>query len=97
MGGLQRKWMRSWWVAAFLVGGFVLYSHATQKKMKMAGDLEAKLQELENEKSAALLEKDDLRLQINSQSDPAWIEMTLMKGLGVVPEGSQKVYFSNEE
>jgi hypothetical protein len=35
-------------------------------------------------------------LQINSQSDLAWIELTLMKGLGVAPEDSQKVYFFGE-
>lgn len=32
-------------------------------------------------------------LEINSQSDPAWVELMLMKNLGLVPEGQIKVFF----
>ena len=48
-------------------------------------------------KEFLLEEKEDLKLQINSQKDPAWIELTLMKGLGLVPEGQLKVYFTKDE
>ena len=34
-----------------------------------------------------------LKKSINSQSDPAWIEMVLKKELGLVPEGQTKIYF----
>ncbi|MCE2983850.1 MAG: hypothetical protein LW832_09830 [Parachlamydia sp.] len=51
------------------------------------------MKHLQKEKRTALKRQEDLQLQINSQSDPAWIELTLMKGLGLVPEGEQKVYF----
>lgn len=37
--------------------------------------------------------QEDLLLQINSQSDPAWVELILMKGLGLVPEGQTKAVF----
>jgi hypothetical protein len=55
--------------------------------------LERRLQALEEEKRVAILEKEDLLLQIESQSDPAWIDLTLKRRLGMVPEGERKVYF----
>jgi len=39
------------------------------------------------------LKKDDLLVQIESQSDPAWIEMLIKKKLGMVADGQTKVYF----
>jgi hypothetical protein len=64
-----------------------------QKKMGECSVLKDKLRYLELEKQLVVQEHEDLILQINSQSDPAWIQMTLMKGMGLVPEGQQKVYF----
>lgn len=49
--------------------------------------------ELLNEEKKALALNQDYTLQINSQSDPEWIELTLMKGLGLVPEDQVKVVF----
>lgn len=67
-----------------------------QKKEDECILLKKRLSNLHTEKSIALEEKEDLLLQIGSQSDPAWIQMTLMKGLGLVPEGQQKVYFKED-
>lgn len=50
---------------------------------------------IKEQKNQALLLRERLLLQINSQSDPEWIELTLMQGLGLVPEGQTKAYFSN--
>lgn len=54
--------------------------------------LEIKLYELLEEKERALVIQKDLLARIHSQSDQDWIEMTLMRKLGVVPEGQVKVY-----
>jgi hypothetical protein len=82
-----------WWVFVFIAVCFGLYAHASQKKQKAILALESHLQQLHSEKQQLLQEKEDLQLNINSQSDPAWVELTLMKGLGLVPEGQVKVYF----
>jgi hypothetical protein len=37
--------------------------------------------------------QEKLLLTINSQSDPAWIELVLFRELGLVPEGAAKVWF----
>jgi cell division protein FtsL len=84
---------QSWWVVLFICICSIVYAHASYKKNELIASLDEHLSTLKNEKDALLQEKEDLLLQINSQSDPAWIQLTLMKGLGLVPEGQLKVYF----
>jgi hypothetical protein len=48
---------------------------------------------MEMEKLKAVETREDLELRIASQNDPAWIEMVLVRDLGVVPEGFLKVHF----
>ena len=54
------------------------------------------LKKMEQEFQILKDEKEYLELKIASQNDPAWIEMVLMRDLGVVPEGYLKVYFSGK-
>jgi hypothetical protein len=51
--------------------------------------------ELLEEKRVASEKRTRLLMQIHSQSDPAWIELTLMRVLGTVPENQTKVYFKD--
>jgi hypothetical protein len=74
-----------------------MYLHAMKKKRQVLEVLKCQLYALQSEKQFLLEEKQDLKLQINSQKDPAWIELTLMKGLGLVPEGQLKVHFTKDE
>lgn len=67
-----------------------------QKKKEIFFQLDSKIKHLEHQRELATQKREDLTLQIESQSDPAWIEMLLMKKLGVVPEGQVKVYFERE-
>lgn len=45
----------------------------------------------------AIAEKKEEQVLLNemimSESDPQWIELTLMRVLGVIPEGTKKIYF----
>ena len=90
--GILKKW---WWVGLFccLCGG--VYLHAIQDKRAQIEELSFRLQEIEKEKVLSEMTRDELRLQIASQEDPAWIEMVLMRDLGLVPEGWLKVHFKN--
>ena len=88
---------RYWWVAVFVCLSGLIYTHAVKKKNGVIADLDEHLNALSIEKELLLQEKEDLLLQINSQSDPAWIQLTLMKGLGLVPEGQLKIYFESDE
>lgn len=86
-------WGRYWWVFCFCAISSVFYFHTSKAKKMTLHHLSVRLQEMEKEKVLALLQKDDLQLRIASQNDPAWIEMILMRDLGVVPEGFLKVHF----
>jgi hypothetical protein len=89
--------IRSWWVIAFALVCTMFYEQGVKERNLFYQQLTQKLTNLQQEKQAALQKQKNLQLQINSQSDLAWIELTLMKGLGVVPEGQQKVYFFPDE
>lgn len=90
---LARTLKQSWWVFLFLALSSLFYFRGMEGKEAAYRELRYRLAALEKEKVLASEEQEELKLQIKSQSDPAWIEMVLMKGLGVVPEGQVKVYF----
>ena len=74
----------------------VTYAHASKKKTETYKALTERLRELEIAKDVAIAEKSLLELEIQSQSDPLWIRLALMKGLGLVPEGQKKVLFQED-
>lgn len=86
----------NWWAVLFVAVCVVVYSGTVSRKQAVMRSLEKRSISLQQEKEGLLYQKQELELQINSQSDPAWIQLTLMKGLGLVPEGQAKVYFHNE-
>lgn len=88
---------QNWWVLVFISICSVVYLNAASKKNEIVTTLDRHLAALECEKTALTEEKEDLLLQIHSQSDPNWIQLTLMKGLGLVPEGQLKVYFCSDD
>lgn len=86
-------WGRYWWVGVFCVMTGLVYFHCMKEKRVAAKLLSMRLVEMENEKLYAMQKRDDLQLRIASQNDSSWIEMILMRDLGVVPEGFLKVHF----
>ncbi len=86
----------SWWVIAFMLLCGVLYEQGLKTRHEDLLRLSQHLAQLQQQKEAAIATQIDLQTKINSQSDPAWVELTLMQGLGLTPEGQQKVFFSDE-
>ncbi len=79
-----------------LLFGYGLYLHSMHKQKELFVDLKQTVDLLENQLAKAQDKREDLLLEIDSQSDPAWIEMLLKKHLGMVPFGQTKVYFDTE-
>lgn len=69
------------------------YMQAHKKKAIVFHDLKVRYETLMSAKQKALSERNDLTQQIESQNDPLWIEQTLMRGLGLVPDGQKKIIF----
>lgn len=86
-------WSSSWWVVAFCAITAVTHFHFIKEKKSALSLLNSRLEEMEMERLQSLERHEDLQLRIASQNDPAWIEMVLMRDLGVVPEGFLKVHF----
>lgn len=85
---------RSWWVLAFLCLIVSIYFQAAHRQIIAESQLTSRTQAMENEKRIATHQQEDLMSRLQSSSDPAWIELVLMKELGVVPEGWVKVRFT---
>ena len=85
--------IRSWWAIVFSTLCIAFYFQASHNHLNALSDLSARRQDMEKEKLIAAQENDDLSLRLQSEADPAWIELVLMKELGVVPEGWTKVHF----
>ncbi len=86
--------IKSWWVILFMLICYMGYEQSLCKGQYDYLLLEKRLKELQLEKKRELAIQEDLILQINSQSDPDWIELTLMRVLGLVPKNQTKVYFA---
>ena len=84
------------WFFLFLAAGALFYLYSIREKNQIYSEMTVKLHELEKQKKEALTSQSDLRLQIESQSDPAWVEMVLKRNLGMVREGQVKVYFHTD-
>lgn len=90
---IEEVFVKSWWVILFLLISFIGYDIGIKKRNNSLNELKFKYDNLLKEKQVVLNKKEDLLLRLNSQSDPAFIEMVLMKELGVVPENKIKVHF----
>jgi len=89
----MRTWNQSWWVLLFCALVAAAYFHFMKEKKGALSLLSGRLYEMEQEKWRSIQKREDLELRIASQNDPAWIEMILIRDLGVVPEGFLKVHF----
>lgn len=89
--------LKSWWLFIFLIGCYLFYEQGLRRRADDFSRLQRQYLDLQNEKALASTERDHLLLQINSQSDPEWIELTLIKGLGLVQEGKVKVLFTDQQ
>jgi len=82
-------------VGAFCLVALFAFGQAMKKRASMIAELQFRLSEMNKVSLLADQEKEELSLQIASQSDPAWIEMVLLREVGVVPEGFLKVHFAS--
>lgn len=95
MKALEELFLRSWWIILFILACGFFYEQSIKSLNEERAALIKQLSTLKMEKEEALKAQNDLSLKLNSQSDPAWVELTLLKVLGLVPEGQQKVLLEN--
>ncbi|MDN3504270.1 MAG: hypothetical protein P0S95_01685 [Rhabdochlamydiaceae bacterium] len=90
---LLKEW---WWVCCALMLSCAFHLHAKNQKQIAFSSLSSTLYAINAKKSIEIDLNRELKLRISSQSDPEWIKLMLMKGLGVVPNGHIKVHFDED-
>lgn len=88
---------RTWWVIGFMLFCYLMYERGLLKRDQDFAKLHSQYLDMQNQYKQALLLQSNLLLQVNSQSDPEWVELTLMKGLGLVPDEQIKVVFVEKQ
>jgi len=91
---IETLFLENWWIILFCLITSIALEVGLHRESTAYSQLNAQYTALLNEKDETQAQQDRLQRQINSQSDAAWIELTLMKGLGLVPEGQTKVLFT---
>lgn len=94
---IESRLLRSWWLIAWWLICLGAFEHSAITCKNEYAALEKKREQLKAEQRVLLHERNLLLRQIRSQKDPAWIELTLMRVLGMVPDDQKKVFFSTHE
>ena len=92
----RKIFLEYWWVVLFVVGSYVLFTQSLIHKQVEIQKLQQRKTELLAKIEHANLERKNLQQQVNSQEDPHWIELTLKRCLGVVPDNQVKIFFKKE-
>jgi hypothetical protein len=85
--------LRSWWVILFIIICLFTNARVHERTAAVKAKLEQRWQLLSKEKEEETMKREELLLHIDSQKDAQWVELTLMKSFGLVPEGSVKIVF----
>lgn len=89
----QKNW-KSWgWVVAVCLSMICFYLHTVGEKKRLVHHFVQRLEQMDDELQHLKIQKEELALAVVSKGEPAWIEMVLMRDLGLVPEGWLKVHF----
>ena len=84
---------KSWWTILFVLICLFTYDLSSRKKLQTQRSLQEKLATLEESVHHAKKEQLLMQQQIAAQDDPDWIELMLMRKLGLVPENQTKILF----
>lgn len=88
---LEWTTFKFWGVVAFTLVAFAVYERASKITYAEIDTFTQQLNHLKARQHVAYLEEQELQDQLNSLNDPAWIEMTLIRELGLVPQHHSKV------
>lgn len=90
-----KQYLKKWGIIYFIL----LVSFVMERSLKKLQDekkfLVQKLEILKTDIEYAKNFQIQLKEEVNSQSDPAWIELVLKKELGLIPEGQIKIVFND--
>ena len=84
------------WAVLFICVVSSIYVKASHKRNQRYQFFSSRLESMQMRKSQVSSANDSLTKRVQSQSDPEWIELTLKRVLGMVPEGQTKIHFKTK-
>ncbi len=84
-------WMGILGIVVFLLATLMLFERKHRSLKEEERVLQSRITILEEKKQVALQEQRILLQEIASQNDPDWIEMVLIRKLGLIPRGQKKI------
>jgi Tfp pilus assembly protein PilV len=78
---------------AYIFLAVIVFEFSVNQVDVQSEQFEAQKQKLKEAISQKQAQQIKLKEMIMSESDPAFIELTLMRVLGVIPEGTKKITF----
>ena len=97
-GILQEIFVGSWWLILLIVCCLFIDGRVSSKRDHEYQSLAEQHQALLKQKEEALAMQEEFQLHLYSSShDPSWIELVLIRELGVIPDGQTKFFFKSAE
>ena len=90
---LRRIFRKNWWVVICILMSGGLYVEARHSQIGQIRSLQEKVTQLKVAEKEAMKGRGTLRLKLQSQDDPDYLELAMKERLGVVAEGEVKVVF----
>ena len=90
---MRTLFLRSWWLFLFFMICSAGYYRGARNLENEHIKLSQMYSELQNKKIITQKTQENLILQIKSQEDYDWKELTLMRVLGLTPEETTKIVF----
>ena len=90
---LIKEFLSSWWVVGFLLLCGLFYEERLKAGDQIYRQLMNHKNELHERIAASKTEQKKLRDTIASFEDPAWIEITLKRKLGLVEDGEIVIFY----
>lgn len=85
------------YLSCLVITLLLLYGWGRDQRQQEAKVLKEELLSLDQAIQQQQKHFNQLKDELASQSDPAWVELTLMKVLGVVPPQTKKIIFKRPE
>lgn len=89
--------IQSWWVILFCLFAVMAYEQKQKEIQIHRLQLQNEMEGLKKKKKQLLLLQKNLSLHLENQKKEEWIELMLMKKLGIVPKDSKKIVFKKME
>lgn len=83
--------VRSWWVILFLLTSLLIFDVTMRMRQEEEKRLLAKVTKIEEQLHHSRSLQHHLHAELASHDDPQWIELLLMRNLGLVPDGYTKL------